>query len=240
MDEAVRQQLLEINRNFYAAHAAAFAATRTGAQPGWERLLACFPPSCRVLDLGCGNGRFASFLDERLEQVAYVGLDGSAALIDLARQQTRHLRRTRAEFRCVDMAQTGWGQGCGEFDAVVALAVLHHLPGFGHRADFLAEAARCLSPTAVLILSNWRFTHTERLRRKIVPWDRVHLSAADVEAGDFLLDWRRQGLGYRYAHQLDEAEIEGLASAAGLSVVAHFYADGREGDLSLYSLLQRK
>ena len=105
------------------------------------------------------------------------------------------------------------------------------------RADFLQAAASCLAPTGVLILSNWRFTQHSRLRRKIVPWERVGLTDVDVDAGDYLLSWQANGEGYRYVHQLDEAEVESLAERAGLRVIEHFHADGREGDVSLYSIL---
>ena len=113
MDESARQQLLQINKDFYEAHASAFAATRFGAQPGWERIILHFPPRCQVLDLGCGNGRLAWFLDERLQTVHYLGLDGSERLVRLAGRRAQDLARTQAEFRVADLAQPGWEAGLG-------------------------------------------------------------------------------------------------------------------------------
>lgn len=55
MNESVRQRLLQINQEFYNRFAAQFAATRYGAQPGWEQIIPHFPPRCQVLDLGCGS-----------------------------------------------------------------------------------------------------------------------------------------------------------------------------------------
>lgn len=240
MDEVIRQRLLQLNRTFYDQFAEAFAATRYGAQPGYERIIHHFPPSCQVLDLGCGNGRFAAFLDGHLEHAVYVGLDGSPRLIELARQTAAGLRRVQARFHVVDLAEPGWGADLlpEAFDVVVTLAVLHHIPGHEQRTAFVGAAAAYLKPGGHLILSNWRFLHSSRMRRKIVPWETIGLSARDVDPGDYLLDWKRDGRGYRYVHQLDEAEVEALAAAAGLEVVEHFHADGREGDLSLYSVLR--
>jgi len=242
MDERVRQQLLALNRSFYDRFAASFAATRFGPQPGYGRIIHYFPALCQVLDLGCGNGRFAAFLDQHLEQVVYVGLDGSPRLIELARQRAAGLQHVEARFQVADLAAPGWEAGlpAGAFDVVVALAVLHHIPGAEHRATLVRTAATRLKPGGHLILSNWRFLHNPRMRRKIVPWETVGLSGDDVESGDYLLDWKRDGVGYRYVHQLDEAEVEALAAAAGLEVVEQFHADGREGDLSLYSVLRRE
>jgi len=241
MNPIVRQRLLQINQEFYNRFAAQFAATRYGAQPGWEQIIPHFPPRCQVLDLGCGNGRFAAFLDERLTQVGYTGLDGSERLVTIARRRAGELARTQAEFRTVDLAQSGWQRELGDFDVVVALAVLHHIPGFQARIAFVQAAASCLAPAGTLIFSNWRFLHNARMRRKITPWAAAGLTAAAVETGDALLDWKAGGqTGYRYAHQLDEAEVIELARLAGLRVVAQFQADGREGDLSLYSVLQAR
>lgn len=240
MNEQIYQRLIALNRAFYEQFAASFAATRGGAQPGYARLLSYFPSRCQVLDLGCGNGRFARFLDEHLEEVTYVGVDGSTRLIELARQNTAGLRCTRARFLLLDLAQPGWeGQLAGRcFHVVVALAVLHHIPGRDARAAFVRAAASCLKPGGYLVLSNWRFLHNERMRRKIVPWERIGLSAADVEPGDYLLNWKREGVGYRYVHALDEEEVVELAARSGLRVVEQFHSDGREGDLSLYSVLR--
>lgn len=238
MTPETRERLLQINRLFYEQHAQDFAATRFGSQPGWTRIIPYFPRRCQVLDLGCGNGRFAHFLDTHLSETRYLGLDGSEGLVEIARQRTAGLRRTQAEFQAADLSQPDWARhiGAGGFDVVMALAVLHHIPGFDARSDLLRSAAACLAPTGRLILSTWRFTHSPRLRRKIRPWDAIGLTPADVDSGDYLLDWQADGL--RYVHELDEAEAAVLATAAGLQVVEQFRADGREGDLSLYSVLR--
>ncbi|MCX7851579.1 MAG: methyltransferase domain-containing protein [Caldilineales bacterium] len=237
MNEVIRQRLLELNRQFYAVHAADFAATRQGPQPGWHRIIAHFPSVCQVLDLGCGNGRLAVFLDRQLQQVDYVGVDAEARLLDEARRQTAGLRHTRVTFLQLDLTTPDWDEavGPGRFDVVVALAVLHHLPGRDARTAFVAAAARCRRPGGVLILSTWRFSHVPRLRRKIVPWETVGLTAAAVEPGDYLLRWQETGL--RYVHECDESEMTDLAAAAGLQVCEHFRADGKEGDLGLYFVL---
>jgi len=59
----------------------------------------------------------------------------------------------------------------------------------------------------------------------------------DLERGDYLLDWRRGGVGYRYCHLVGEEEVAALAAGAGLELVESFYADGREGNLNLYAVL---
>ncbi len=252
MKRSVQERLLAINREFYQRFGPEFSGTRFGAQPGWDRIIHYFPARGAVLDLGCGNGRLALFLEEMLlghrdeevqqeadgeKMIRYVGVDGSDALLAIAREKTGSLQHVSAEFLQVDLSARAWRRASRYFDVVTALAVLHHIPGFEARAAFVRAAGQCLKPGGALILSNWRFMHNARMRRKLLPWAAAGLTADDVERGDYLLDWKQGGRGMRYVHQVDEGEVAQLAAAAGLRVAAQFTADGREGDLSLYSVL---
>ncbi len=238
MKPSIQQRLLQLNRTFYQTQAASFSGTRYGPQPGWPHLLPYFPQRGTLLDLGCGNGRLALFLNEHLEDIDYVGLEGSPALIAIAQKATQDLEHVRVTCHQADLASPTWHESLGPFDVVTALAVLHHIPGHETRATFLRQARACLHSQGILILSTWRFTHQPRMRRKILPWSTIGLDETDVEPGDYLLDWKKGDGGLRYAHQLDELEISQLAHQAGLEIVDQFRADGREGDLSLYTVLR--
>jgi hypothetical protein len=99
-------------------------------------------------------------------------------------------------------------------------------------ADHLVENGR-------IFLSNWQFAHSARQRRKIVIWEEVGLQPDDVEPGDYLLTWQRDGRGLRYVHLIDDEETAALAAEASLRVVAMYRSDGREGDLNLYSIFAK-
>lgn len=240
MDRAVQDHLLEINRQFYEQFANEFAETRSSRQPGLRQLLAFLPLGGRWLDVGCGNGRLATLLDATGREVAYVGVDASPRLVEIARRNSGGLQRVRAEFQVVDVAADGWAAGWrpGFFDVITLLAVLHHLPGWDARRDLLSALRLLLVPGGVLALSAWQFLNEERLRRKIVPWQRVGLETEQLEPGDYLLDWRRGGHGLRYCHLIDQAEMESLAHAAGFAVRRLFYADGASGALNLFGVLE--
>ncbi len=241
MRAAVRQRLLTINRTFYQRFASSFSQTRFGAQPGWHLIIPHFPSEGTILDVGCGNGRFALFLAAQSRGASaswqYVGVDFSRPLLLAAREKAQAIPWLPATFVQGDLAQTPWPLASATFESVVAWAVLHHIPGFTHRVAFLREARRAMKPGAALFLSTWRFTHNPRMRRKILPWSRAGLSEADVEPGDYLLDWKKEGMGMRYAHEITPEELEALAQAAGFRVQQTWVADGREGDLSLYAIL---
>ena len=95
MDPLTRQQLLTVNRIFYEVHAAAFDRSRGDRPwPGWLRLIpylrtlaagpdtgASRPAIGPVLDVGCGNARFACFLDGAGFSFGYTGGDANYAFL---------------------------------------------------------------------------------------------------------------------------------------------------------------
>lgn len=239
MDALTAETLLRLNRAFYHHFAWPFAQSRTPNQPGWQRLLPFLPDHGRLLDVGCGHGRLARLLDQQGRRMAYVGIDSSPALLVIARADASSLAIT-AEFAEIDVAMPGWTDllPAGRFDAIVALAVLHHIPGWQRRRDVLAQLAGLLTEEGVLALSTWQFLNEARLRRKIVPWAAAGLKPEQVEPGDYLLDWQRGGAGLRYCHLVDEKQLAALAGQAGLEPQIFFQDDGREKNLNLFAVLR--
>lgn len=253
MDPAVQTQLLALNRRFYEQVAEPFDATRRATPPGKVALVARLPLDTEadgtpvtLLDVGCGNGRLAWLLDERPGAgdgcIAYTGVDGNAALLDAARGHTQTLRHVTARFVQADLAAPDWptridGAADG-FDIAVCLATLHHFPGFALRARLLSQIAGLVKPGGLIAISTWQFLANERMARKVLPWAEIGLDAAAVELGDALLPWRQAVYAVRYVHQIDAAEVAALADTAGLSIVDSYRADGKEGNLNLYTLFR--
>ena len=230
MDETLVRRLVALNQAFYARFATPFAASRAGPQPGFAQLLAYVPAGWpRLLDVGCGDGRFGRFLAAQGLEVEYFGVDFSADLLGAATGPGRFVRR--------DLSRPDSLSDLGRFAFIVCLATLQHIPGRDNRARLLAEMAAGLEPGGHIALANWQFIASQRQRRKIRPWAEAQIDTADLEAGDYLLSWQRGGYGLRYVALLDAAETQRLADVAGLRVVAQFHSDGREGDLNLYTIL---
>ncbi len=234
MPPHVEQQLLALNQEFYNLQAADFAASRDHYQDGYLRLLPYLPVPCsRLLDIGCGEGRFGRFLQEQQAIEQYSGLDGSAGLIAIARE------KTAGTFYLRDIARPGFLADMGTHPAIACLSTLQHIPGRKSRRRLLQEIAAHLKPAGVLFLANWQFSTNPRQQRKIMPWSTIGLTDQDVEPGDYLLSWQRGGTGLRYVAEIDLPATRQLATAAGLEHVAHFRSDGREGNLNLYTIWRR-
>ena len=266
MDERTRRQLLRINTEFYRAHAAGFDASR-GHQPwpGWTRLLDSLPAPARsgrlrVLDVGCGNARLATFLADAEFDLDYVGIDANAALLESARARLREdvgerVELIEADFLSsgLDAAKPGASLPAGPFDLVALFGVLHHIPGVDWRDAFLIELALRLRPGGgVLAIAAWQFAERARFDSKRVDWGEVDeredgaIDAAKLDAGDFLLRFGSDpALPPRYCHQVADAEMDEIGeriAVAGIEMddLDDYRADGRDGDLNRYRVFRRR
>jgi 2-polyprenyl-3-methyl-5-hydroxy-6-metoxy-1,4-benzoquinol methylase len=74
-----------------------------------------------ALDVGCGTGDLARRLSRRARRV--IGLDADPASVDTARRLSSE--HSNVDFRCEDLLTAALPGG---YDAITALAVLHHVP----------------------------------------------------------------------------------------------------------------
>ena len=236
MNSATTERLLKLNHEFYNHFGESFSATRQRLQPGVRKILETIPDDVSVLDLGCGNGNFLRELSVRGHKAALLGADFSLPLLRDAESAPG------VEFREVDLSQVGVGSGQwaveNSWDVITMFATLHHIPSTEIRLDILKTVKKLLKLNGIFILSNWQFLNSKKLTARIQPWDRVGLADKDLDAGDYLLDWRSGGQGLRYAHHFTANELLGLAEQAEMRVTDSFLSDGDGGNLGLYQIWQ--
>ena len=234
MNSSVASQLIELNRRFYADFGGNFSATRQRIQPGVRKIISFLDGNERILDLGCGNGELARTLAQTGFHGEYLGLDFSLPLLKDAESQPGAFP---VNFRAADLT-ANWSASLltDHFSLITSFAALHHIPSQDLRLNILRQVAGLLAPGGRFIHSNWQFLNSEKLKKRIQPWETVNLSVADVDAGDYLLDWRAGGNGLRYAHHFSEEELSQLAAGTGFRVVESFLSDGENGRLGLYQV----
>lgn len=235
MDSSTARQLVELNRQFYADFGKNFSATRQRIQPGVRKVISGLKGMERILDLGCGNGELARTLAQTGFHGTYLGLDFSLPLLADAESQ---LDGFSATFRSADLTAENWNHSLftDHYSLITAFAVLHHIPGLDMRRSILQKVHGLLEPEGKFIHSNWQFLNSDKLKARIQPWSAANLSVAEVDEGDYLLDWRSGGTGLRYAHHFSEQELGQLAAATGFRVVESFFSDGEGGRLGLYQI----
>jgi len=237
MDSAVAARLVELNEDFYTRFGDSFSATRHRIQPGVRHVLETLNGDERILDLGCGNGELARELAKRGHRGTYLGVDFSLPLLRDAGSQPNNFS---AKFLQVDLTQLStFSDQLSAYDhwsLITAFAVLHHIPSAELRLRILGAVHQLLKPNGLFIQSNWQFLNSEKLKARIQPWGAAALSGSEVDAGDYLLDWRSGGAGLRYVHHFKEDELQELAEASGFDIEETFYSDGDSGTLGLYQV----
>lgn len=234
MDESVIQKLLNLNEQFYQTFAASFSETRERVQPGVLKVIENIPREASVLDLGCGNGNLAKLLAQGGHAGPYLGLDSSQALLDEAIEASIH---PKAAFELAKLHETAWREVLpGRFDYTFAFALLHHIPGSELRSQLMLDARESLNPEGTFAFSVWNFMASPRLKARILPWKVLDLDDDQLDPGDYLLDWKRDGYGLRYVHSFEDDELDQLATDANFEPVHSFISDGKGGKLGIYHL----
>ena len=261
MELKTQNRLLTLNRRFYEQVAHHFDATRQGWTPGLWAILPYFRATGKerlsVLDVGCGNGRFARLLEEAGFVASYTGVDGNGSLLRIARKSAANLAGVKSQFIQAELANPDWASVLAEcstaegrrtrsttnsnaspkYTVVLCTATVQHLPGYALRLRLMGDLQRLSS--GYVILSFWQFLCSDRFRSKLVDPGTVGISPTELEPSDALLPWRQGVESVRYVHQVDDAELRQLAADAGLTVLHTFRADGKESDLNLYAILGR-
>lgn len=240
------KRLIELNRQFYQTFAAQFSATRQRIQPGVRLLTERIPAGATVLDLGCGNGELWRVLKNDSQIRHYTGMDFSPPLLKFANTSETHQpgdKNRAAPFPAAvfiqgNLAEPDWTTHLPlkAYDTILAFAVLHHLPGYELRLKVLQQVHKLLASGGFFFHSEWQFLNSPRLRARLQPWELANLTNDQVDAGDYLLDWRQGGTGLRYVHHFNLAELEQLAQDSDFKIVDIFFSDGEGGKLSLYQV----
>ncbi len=253
MNRDTVERLNRLNREFYTERAGEFDRARDRPWQGWERVVETIAPTASgrrlsVLDAGCGNGRFASFLHDRLGGFDYVGVDASPELLELARSRLAQLPGVHGQCLEADLIrETPASVGGRRFDLVAAFGLLHHVPSLRLRARLLRDLVGLAAPEGLVAVAFWQFAVHDRFRRRMVAWESFNRATSDpvdlgqLEEGDFLLAWGDDAgddLGaVRYCHWSGPDEIGVLIESSGAEGFELY--SGRAGDrFNLYALIR--
>lgn len=145
------------------------ASRRAAGEYRWIRQEVAIPTSARCLELGCGNGHFATRFVGAFRPIEYVATDIDPVQVEAARRTIE--RRNGADatpnltVRAADMLRLPFPDS--SFEVVLAFVTIHH-SGHSHH-DFsqvpqaLSEIDRVLRPSGLLVYQE--FLHQDAIRR---------------------------------------------------------------------------
>lgn len=286
LDATTIDFLRQVNNDFYTRCAPSFSATRNAPWVGWRSCLEaaqdcgavrlCDGPGVhlydrataqpgairkgapvRVLDVACGNMRFAAFLREELRgrRIDYFAVDDCAGLVP-------HLPEDEGFSTCfqnldiigelavgVGLARTIDAEPC---DLVGCFGFFHHVPSFELRVRLIDALLRKTASGGVVCASFWQFMGDEKFVKKAEAWNSkargelasAGLDVSQLETGDYFLGWQNEPGLWRYCHHFEELEIDALVAAAceggKAREVARFSADGKSSAMNRYVVLQKR
>lgn len=237
MNQAKAQSLLEKTKRDYDLIADGFSATRARPLEQFGFLFDRYlKKGDKVLDLGCGNGRYvAEFLARKTR---YIGQDFSKELIGIAKNKF-------PEEQFIVGEATDLPYPASDFDKIFCLAVLHHLPSKKLRKIFFSEAARVLKKEGIIAVTVWDLRLMKILASK--NWKRlagliksqiaVAAGLSPLDFGDFFIPWR--GSLLRYVHAFSLKELRELAESAGLEIVEAGITGRKSREGNLYIVAKK-
>lgn len=218
MNKDTEKKLLETVSKNYEEIAEGFSETR--GKPLWREvshLVEEIDPDSTVLDVGCGNGRLLrAFKDKKID---YLGVEPSEGLIKEAEREfpgQRFIKGNILELGNIPEYN---------FDYVVSIAVIHHLPGENLRVQALKQLKNKIKPDGTIIVTAWNLWTKPKYRKMI--WKSFFLKLFgknDMDFGDILFDWRKNKdkfLSQRYYHAFTRGELKKIVKKAGLKFVEY-------------------
>ncbi|XP_030633170.1 putative tRNA methyltransferase 9B [Chanos chanos] len=161
MEEAASQLEREHVHSVYEKIAPFFNDTRYKAWPKVRQFLLDQEPGSIVADVGCGNGKYLHIN----ENIFKLGCDVCRPLVDSAWSQGH-------EVQLCDGLRLPYRDGC--FDAVLSIAVIHHMSTKERRIRAIKEMTRTLRVGGRIMIYVWAMEQKRRKFEKqdiFVPWN---------------------------------------------------------------------
>jgi tRNA (uracil-5-)-methyltransferase TRM9 len=230
MDSKYAKYLLKKTREDYNLIAEEFSRTR---QEGWEEMKFLFTdfliPGEKVLDLGCGNGRWFTFFQEY--KTDYIGVDSSKKIIKIAKK-----RYPKTRFQVANALDLPFPNSF--FDKIYSIAVLHQIPSQDLRLQFLKEAKRVLKPEGLLILTVWKLHQKKELYLLLKYTILKLIGKSKIDFKDIFKPWGKKV--QRYYHCFSKRELESLIKKVNFKVKEIGLVKNKKGNRQNIYLVAQK
>lgn len=201
MNQKTAQKILnEVKRSFEKI-AKDFSSTRKHFWPEFDHIAAYINHGDNLLDIGCGNGRFAQFLQNK--QINYFGLDISKKLLKIAKKNV-----PQGNFFQADMTSLPFPDHT--FDQIVMIASFHHIPSIKLRQKTLQECYRVLKNKGLIFILVWNLYQAKFKSAFQEALKRSSLSSGNYSKKDLFIPWKKNHNLNRYYYAFTLPELKKL------------------------------
>jgi len=230
MKQEYADYLIKKTRDDYNLISGDFSRTRNRL---WEEISFLFQnkDNEKVLDSGCGNGRYY----ELLKNTDYTGTDNSKELIELAKN-----KYPEANFLVADSLSLPFADN--SFNQVYSIAVLHRIPSKEYRLQFFKEAQRVLKDKGRLVVTVWSLPIKQYNKKNIFLLLKYTflkiIGFSKLDFGDVLEPWGKET--EKYYHWFSKRELEKLAKRAGFKIEeSGFIRNDRKTRQNIYLIAEK-
>ena len=187
----------------YEVIAKHFSNTRKLRWDWVDKFLYNIPNNNLVYDIGCGNGR-----NMELKHLNFIGIDNCYNFLQICREKNLNViysNITKLPFKN------------NSADALICIAVFHHLASPKQRIKALLEMNRVLKNNGTILISVWSINQPPKTKKNFKYY------------GDNIVLWNSYGSIYeRYYYIFALKEINQLFIDAGFNVISYEYNCGNE------------
>jgi SAM-dependent methyltransferase len=208
MERVTEPELMDDPLQAEAYAAADFAEAHSRIVAGFEAYFPGVEVTGNVLDLGCGPGDISFRFAARFPGCTVTGVDGSPAMIELARRRQAREAATADRVRFIEGRIPGLSLPAGPYAAIISNSLLHHL----HRPAALWEtiAGHSETGTRIYVVDLFRPPTAAAALRLV---DAYAAGEPDILRRDFYHSLCAAFEPREIVTQLDAAGLSGLAVA---------------------------
>ena len=227
------QEIKQDLESFYNSEAKKYAETRKKFWHEEKVILDAITPlfekndKVRVLEFGCGSGRFATLLNQNFPgNFDYVGIDLSDELLSYASTANPNLT-----FFQWDITKLIKKFDQESFDLIVWTSSFQHIPTNKERSFLMKNFYRLLDYDGILLMTNWSLSKwfVKKHRKAVLKARFMSLIQFDrSKSRDIMVPWTdtKTGKVYeRYYHFFSLKELQSLSDFAWLNTKLNVFVD---------------
>ena len=219
------QEIKQNLQSFYDSEAKKYAETRKKFWHEEKAILDAITPlfeewkKIRVLEFGCGSGRFATLLNQNFSgKFDYVWIDLSDELLSYASKDNPNLT-----FFQWDITKLVKNFEQESFDLIVWTSSFQHIPTNKERSFLMKNFYRLLNYKGILLMTNWSLSKwfMKKHRKAVIKAWFISLIQFDrCKSRDIMVPWtdnKTWKVYERFYHFFSLKELQSLSNFAWLS-----------------------